>query len=172
MRRGTQSIIQRLLIEPLRQPAFFALLGFVLALSAARAVVGEIIAHGAQKHFFALIGGAVGNPIHIHHFNYGILLVTLTGALALYPPARQYLRFLGFTFGFGCGLVTDEFALLWNLNPDYYQRASRVAMVVVGGLLVQLVYLRGTYAQLGKRALGRAGVWTQRLSGATKGGPS
>jgi hypothetical protein len=164
VRRATRSLLRRLLVEPARQPLFWTLLGFVAALATARTVVHEIISSGAQKRFFALIGGGAGNPIHIHHFNYGIALVALTGFAALHPKARRVLRLLAFTFGFGCGLVIDEFALLWNLNPDYYQTSSRIAMVVVGGVLLQVVYVRSVYAELGRRCWSWLRQRTRRAS--------
>ena len=66
---------------------------------------------------------------------------------------RQAIRRLAFLFGFGVGLIVDEFALLWNLNPDYYQPSSRfVAGLVLLGI-VQVVYFRNLYLALGRRLL-------------------
>ena len=53
--------------------------------------------------------------------------------------------------GGGVGRIVDEFALLWNLNPDYYQPLSRFAAGVVLLLIAQVVYFRDLYVALGKR---------------------
>jgi CRP-like cAMP-binding protein len=136
---------------PGRRPSFWVLIGTLSALAAARTVVALIIANGLQKHLFALIGGKVGHPIHVHHFNYGLALVSLSSLLLLSPRARGALRLLAFVFGFGVGLIVDEFALIWNLNPDYYQPQSRLVAALVIVAIAQVVYLRAFWARLFRR---------------------
>lgn len=163
LRRKRQSSLRRLgagvwrllVSEPARLPSFWMFAGAVLALVSARAVVAFIISRGLQKTMFALIGGAEGRPIHIHHFNYGLLLVSVIGLVSMLPRVRPYLRALSFVFGFGLGLVVDEFALLWNLNPDYYQASSRLAAGLVLFALAQVVYFRAMYANLWRRLTAR-----------------
>lgn len=135
-----------------REPAFWMLLGFVGAFGGARAVVSWIFSHHAEKKLFALryVAG-FENPIHIHHFNYGLVLVTITSLLAFFPAFRQYLKGLGFFFGIGAGLIFDEFGLIWNLDPNYYQGLSWVAVLAGALVLAQLAFYRG--------------AWTRRLRG-------
>jgi hypothetical protein len=116
-------------------------------------MVGWILANGMQHRLFALIGSEAGNPIHVHHFNYGLLLVSLVGLLSMAPRLRRILRPLAFVFGFGVGLVVDEFALLWNLNPDYYQPSSRLAAGLVLFALFQVVYFRTLYLAIARRLI-------------------
>jgi len=144
-----------LFTAPGRRPSFWVLLGVLSALAAARTMVAVIIANGLQKHLFALIGGSVGHPIHVHHFNYGIALVALVAMLTLLPTARRAIRRLGFVFGFGVGLIVDEFALLWNLDPDYYQPSSRLAAAAVILAIAQVVYFRGLWTTLFRRIYAR-----------------
>lgn len=147
-----------LMREPAARPSFWMFLGASLALISARTVVAYILKNGLQGQLFALVGGdAVYHPIHVHHFNYGLLLVSVTGFFSLVPGVRRALRVLSFIFGFGMGLIVDEFALLWNLNPDYYQPSSRVAAALVLFALVQVVYLRDFYLGLGRR------LWARRI---------
>ena len=150
------ALLARLLVaEPSRRPVFWMFFGLVLALVSARAMVAMILRRGLQEHLFALIETASGHPIHVHHFNYGLLLVTLIGLLAMLPQARRALRVLSFLYGFGLGLVVDEFALLWNLDPNYYQPSSRLAAALAVFVLVQLVYFRSLYLAIGRRLLAR-----------------
>ncbi len=143
-----------LVIEPSRRLAFWIFLGTALALVTARTVVAMILYHGLQGRLFALIGGGEDqNPIHIHHFNYGLILVSLVGLLSFLPRTRRALRTLSFIFGFGVGLVVDEFALLWNLNPDYYQPESLLAAWAVLFVLFQVVYFRSLYLAIARRLL-------------------
>lgn len=150
------SLLARVLfVQPSRRPAFWVFAGLVLALVGARTVVGMILRKGMQERLFALIGTSAGNPIHVHHFNYGLLLVSLTGLLALIPRTRRALRALAFLFGVGVGLVVDEFALLWNLNPDYYQPSSRLVAALLVFALFQIVYFRSFYTSMARRLLAR-----------------
>jgi hypothetical protein len=108
----------------------------------ARLVVAGILHFGLEHRLFALVPGNDPNPMHVHHFNYGLVLIGLSGMAALFPLGRRVLRVLAFLFGVGCGLVFDEFALFWNLNPEYAQRLSLVAAALMAGLLAQAVYFR------------------------------
>jgi len=148
-------IVRSLITEPARRRAFWVFAGASLALVSARTMVGLILRRGLQEHLFALIETTAGNPIHVHHFNYGLLLVAFAGVLAMIPRARRALRALSFIYGFGLGLVIDEFALLWNLNPDYYQPLSRLAAALLLFALFQVVYFRSLYLALGRRLVGR-----------------
>ncbi len=153
VRRATARLVRALFTAPGARPSFWVLLGALAALATARTVVAMIIKNGLQKHLFALIGGSVGHPVHVHHFNYGLLLVALVGVLVLVPRTRSAIRRLSFGFGFGIGLIVDEFALLWNLNPDYYQPSSRFAAGLVLLAMAQVVYFRALYVALGRRLL-------------------
>ena len=148
-------IVRSLITEPARRRAFWVFAGATLALISARTMVALILRRGLQEHLFALIETTAGNPIHVHHFNYGLLLVAFAGVLAMIPRARRALRALSFIYGFGLGLVIDEFALLWNLNPDYYQPLSRLAAALLLFALFQVVYFRSLYLALGRRLVGR-----------------
>ena len=64
------------------------------------------------------------------------------GARGALPVRPAGLRALAFAFGVGCGLVFDEFALFWNLNPEYAQSLSLLAAAVMVSVLVQLTYFR------------------------------
>ena len=148
-------IVRSLVTEPARRRAFWVFAGASLALVSARTMVALILRRGLQEHLFALIETTAGNPIHVHHFNYGLLLVAFAGVLAMIPRARRALRALSFIYGFGLGLVIDEFALLWNLNPDYYQPLSRLAAALLLFALFQVVYFRSLYLALGRRLVAR-----------------
>lgn len=163
VRRRTHSPVRRLgavlwttlVTAPASRPAFWMFLGAALALAGARSVVAFILHNNLQKRLFALIGGKTGNPIHVHHFNYGLILIAVAGVLSLLPTSRRALRLLAFVLGVGIGLVVDEFALFWNLNPDYYQPSSRLAAAILLFLLVQVVYFRGLYLSAVKRLVVR-----------------
>jgi hypothetical protein len=59
---------------------------------------------------------------------------------------------LAAAFGVGCGLIFDEFALFWNLNPNYAQEASVVAAGAAAVVLTQLVWFRQFWGAVARRA--------------------
>jgi CRP-like cAMP-binding protein len=139
------------------EPAFWMLTGFITSMSGARLVVALILKYHLEKQLFALVPGTDPNPMHVHHFNYGLILIGISGLAALSPLGRRALRVLSFGFGIGCGLVFDEFALFWNLNPEYAQSLSLIAAAIMVGVLVQLTYFRTFWAALGRRLFYSAG---------------
>ncbi len=159
LRRVGALLARALFVEPSRRPSFWMFWGAVLALVAARSVVALILRRGLQSQLFALVESSAGHPIHVHHFNYGLTLVATVGLLSLWPRGRHRLRLLSFAFGFGVGLVVDEFALLWNLNPDYYQPSSRLAAALVVFGLFQAVYFRSLYLAVGRRLAAWSRWW-------------
>ena len=134
------------------EPPFWMLTGFIVSMSLARLVVALILKYKLEKQLFALVPGNDPNPMHVHHFNYGLVLIAASGLAALVPLGRRALRVLAFGFGVGCGLVFDEFALFWNLNPEYAQSLSLIAAAIMVGVLVQLTYFRRYWVALGRHA--------------------
>jgi hypothetical protein len=79
------------------------------------------------------------------------LLVGLVGVAALSVTGRRSLRRLSLLFGLGCGLILDEFALFWELKPEYYQASSLISAAIGAVLLVQLAYFRRFWLALFSR---------------------
>jgi CRP-like cAMP-binding protein len=153
VRIGPRALFRRLVVQKGAEPPFWMLTGFVVSLGLARLTVFFILHFHLQQQLFALVRSPNDpNPMHVHHFNYGLVLIGLSGLAALFPFGRRALRVLSVAFGFGCGLVFDEFALFWNLNPEYAQTASLVAAAAAAAVLVQLAYFRTFWGALVRRA--------------------
>jgi hypothetical protein len=68
----------------------------------------------------------------VHHLNYGIFLLSLTGAVLLFAPWPRERRGLwALLYGLGMGLTFDEFGMWLNLGGSYWQRASFDGVIVV-----------------------------------------
>ncbi len=146
------ALFHRLVVARGAEPPFWMLLGFVVALGGARLVVHLILKYGLEKRLFALVPGNDPNPMHVHHFNYGMILIGAAGVAALAPVGRRALRVLAFAFGAGVGLVFDEFGLIYNLNPEYAQPSSLISAGIVAALLIQLTWFGRFWAALFRRA--------------------
>ncbi len=77
---------------------------------------------------------------HVHHFNSGIALLTITGAYLLFVrPTGRALGVAALLYGIALGLTFDEFGMWFHLEDFYWQRASFDAVVVIAGLLGLLI---------------------------------
>ena len=85
--------------------------------------------------------------MHIHHYVYGIFILTIAGYLALVFKGGRATLWIALLYGLGVGLTFDEFGM-W-LNPPF-QRGVRwstngLAIVIVAlvlGTLTPVIYRR------------------------------
>ena len=152
IRSSTRGLFRRLVVDQGAEPPFWILVGFLGSLGGARLVVHLILKYHLEHQLFALVPGHDPNPMHVHHFNYGLILIAVAGLAALRPLGRRALRGLALVFGLGAGLVFDEFALFWNLDPEYAQSLSVIAAGVAVAVLVQLIYFRRFWRALARRS--------------------
>lgn len=151
-RSSTRSLFHRLVVQKGAEPPFWMLVGFLASLGGARLVVHLILKFHLESRLFALVPGTDPNPMHVHHFNYGLILIAAAGLAGLRPLGRRALRGLALVFGLGAGLVFDEFALFWNLDPEYAQELSVIAAGIAAAALVQLIYFRNFWRAIARRA--------------------
>jgi ABC-type branched-subunit amino acid transport system permease subunit len=73
---------------------------------------------------------------HVHHLNYGIVLLAGVGAYLLFAHTSERGTTLA-TLGYGVGLALtfDEFGMWLHLGGSYWQRASFDAIIVLAALL-------------------------------------
>jgi hypothetical protein len=110
--------------------ARLALVSFLVTFLGARFVVFLIMSHRVPDMFMH-VGGT-----HVHHLNYGIFLLSLTGAFLVFMrPAGAALRIAAIMYAVGLGLTFDEFGMWLNLGGGYWQRASLDATVTVAAFL-------------------------------------
>jgi hypothetical protein len=114
-----------------------ALLAFLLTFILARTTVFLIMARRIPNLYLFM------HDTHVHHLNYGILLLAAVAAYLLFgDPAGERRRLAAFAYGIAMGLTFDEFGMWLHLGGSYWQRASIDATVVVAGLLALIAYAR------------------------------
>lgn len=109
------------------------LVAFVLTFLIARVLVLLIMTRRLPGGLFFHVGGT-----HVHHLNYGIVLLCIVSGWALLramPLAGRSLRAALLAYGVGLALTFDEFGMWLHLGGGYWQRASYDAVVVVAALL-------------------------------------
>jgi hypothetical protein len=78
---------------------------------------------------------------HVHHLNYGIFLLSVTGAYLLYArPAGRRLSTAAAFYGIGLALTFDEFGMWLHLGGPYWQRASFDAIITISAVLALIAY--------------------------------
>jgi hypothetical protein len=74
--------------------------------------------------------------IHVHHLNFGILLLSVVGGyLLLGKPAERGMHRATAFYGVGLALTFDEFGMWLHLGGSYWQRASFDAVVIITAFL-------------------------------------
>ncbi len=88
---------------------------------------------------------------HIHHYVFGIGLVSIVGFLNLTLPthivATWRLR-LAAVYGFGLGWIIDEFGMWLKLENNYYLRGSYDAIIIATITLINFVYFQKIWKRI------------------------
>ena len=113
------------MLPPNARPlARLVLLSLLVTFVLARLVTILITLHRMPNIYFHV------RDTHVHHLNYGIVLLAGVGAYLLFSPGPAAPA-AALVYGIGLGLTFDEFGMWLHLNGDYWQRASFDAIVVL-----------------------------------------
>ena len=119
-----------------RRVAIRALVAFLITFVVLRVLTAiihfELFPHGPFRNLVTRSG------LHIHHLFWGILLLMLTGFVALATRALVWHLRVAIIFGIALGLTLDEFALWLRLADVYWSPEgieSLKAAAVVAALL-------------------------------------
>ena len=118
---------------PARQLARRVLFAFLVTFIVSRVAVLLIMSRKIPD-FYLHLGGT-----HIHHLNYGIILLAAVGSYLLFKPPAN-LRLVSVLYGIGLGLTFDECGMWMHLGGSYWQRASWDAVAVIAAMLGLFVY--------------------------------
>ena len=116
--------------------ARLVLLAFVFTFVIARILVIFIMAGKLPPQLFFHVEGT-----HVHHLNYGIFLLSATGAYLIFArPVGLPMEITAIIYGIGLGLTFDEFGMWLHLGGPYWQRASYDAVVTIASVLALIAY--------------------------------
>jgi|SRR6056297_804326 len=76
---------------------------------------------------------------HIHHFYFGILLLSIAGWMAIVGNDYFSKEKLAVMYGVGLGLFMDEIGMLLS-EGNYYSRLSYLLGVLLLGILINIIY--------------------------------
>jgi len=116
--------------------ARLVLAAFIFTFVIARILVIFIMAGKLPPELFFHVKGT-----HVHHLNYGIFLLSISGAVLLFDqPKGIRLAIIAVIYGIGLGLTFDEFGMWLHLGGLYWQRASYDAVVTIAAVLALIAY--------------------------------
>ncbi len=120
----------------LHSVARLVLAAFLFTFIGARILVIFIMSGKLPPQLFFHVQGT-----HVHHLNYGIFLLSVTGAFLLYDrPSGRWLSAAAVFYGIGLALTFDEFGMWLHLGGLYWQRASFDAVVTIAAVLTLIAY--------------------------------
>jgi hypothetical protein len=138
--RTVTATYRHLIADREREVTFWVLGTFLPTFLFARALV-----HLAPQ-IFVSVGGT-----HIHHFTWGILLLAMSGYLALTLPTGGWRPRIAALYGIGLALSFDEFGMWLRLQDNHWVRQSYDAVLVILVLLVNAVYFGDFWLHLLRR---------------------
>jgi hypothetical protein len=135
------SAYQHGIVDTGREPHFLFFVAFLLTFAFIRTSAHMIRAQVKWWPGNVSVGGT-----HIHHLVWGILLILVSGYIAVaIAPQSPWREVVAVFFGIGTGLTLDEFALWLNLKDVYWSKEGRksidaviIAAAVSGLLLISL----------------------------------
>ncbi|MEI6221362.1 MAG: hypothetical protein WCP97_01215 [bacterium] len=96
-----------------------------------------------QPWLFVMIRGT-----HIHHFTWGIIILAISGYLALLNHEPRFQARIALLYGCGLALAFDEFGMWLQLRDDYWVRQSYDAITIITAFLVAIVYFSDFWLKL------------------------
>jgi hypothetical protein len=132
------STYREVVIDEGTQPLLFMLAAFGLTFAVTR-----FITHSIRAERFSWLGNVEAGDTHIHHLVWGIVLLLVSGVLAIVvqPP----LEVTAIVFGAGAALTLDEFALWLHLEDVYWSERGRqsVDAVIVFAIVTGFMMIGG-----------------------------
>jgi hypothetical protein len=117
-------------LRPDQQSALISWLAFTGTFATVRAIT-HAIKDGEGPLHNVTVGG-----VHIHHYMWGILMVSVAGGIAVGGDDRLRRHpLIATTYGSGLALIVDEFALLLDLKDVYWAKQGRDSVDLAIGLI-------------------------------------
>lgn len=130
------AIYREMIVEKYKQQSFWVLGAFIPTFAVARLIV----------RFFPETFVQV-NGTHVHHFTYGIIILAVSGYLAIIRNGRAPF-WLAIMYGIGLALAVDETGMWLHLTNQYYNDTSMDAVILVSAILINTVYFGSFWLRL------------------------
>ncbi len=144
-----RSAIRKLIVSKLDEIPFIVFLTFLCTFTIARTYVymsqNNLIDHPLFMEAIYIKG------LHVHHLNFGIIILAITGFISLYDLSPSLHRRIAILYGIGLALTFDEFALWLKLQDDYYARITYDAITIISVIFLNVIYFPSFWHRRGKQ---------------------
>ena len=139
------------IVDTGKEGEFLVLASFLITF-----LIVRLITHGIRAGLGPLRNISI-RGWHVHHLVPGIVLLLVTGYLAVAVDSQIGRRTVAICFGVGAALTLDEFALWIHLRDVYWEREGRrsIDAVIVAASLGGLVLIGSEFWADTGRAVGR-----------------
>jgi len=140
------------IVDTGREGEFLVLVAFLVTF-----VIVRTVTHGIRDGRGPLRNVQI-RGWHMHHLVPGIVLLLVTGYLAVAVDSQIGRRTVSIFFGIGAALTLDEFALWIHLKDVYWEREGRAsfeAMALFGGMLCMGIFGSSFFRGIGKELFRR-----------------
>ncbi len=151
MRNAIKKTIDKLIVSKLDEIPFIVFISFLCTFIVARTYVYLTAKDILKSPLF--LEAVYIKGIHIHHLNFGILILVIVGFFSLYDIHAEAHRRLAIFYGIGLGLTFDEFALWLKLQEDYHSRVTYDAVIIICLILLNIAYFPLFWKKMGSRIL-------------------
>ncbi len=143
-----EKFLNRVLISRMEDIPFIIFISFLATFAIARTYV-----YLTQKDILTgplFIEAIYIRGIHVHHLNFGIVLLAVCGFVALYDLRQRIHRITAIFYGIGLALTFDEFALWLLLDDRYYARITYDAIIIITLIFLNLIYFPSFWRRRGR----------------------
>lgn len=118
-------------------------------------IISRLIVRGIELNVFPKIMNIFFDYVyikgfHVHHLNFGIIIMAVAGFLSFLLPSTKHLYKLASLYGIGLGLTFDEFYIWFSLNDQYWNRLSYDAIIIISLIFLNIIYFKNFWKKLGK----------------------
>lgn len=142
------TLIRKLFVSRLEEIPFIVFTSFLTTFAVARSYV-----YLTQKDLLAhplFIEAVYFKGIHVHHLNFGIIILAITGFIALYDLRPHIHRMTAILYGIGLALTFDEFALWFLLEDEYWARVTYDVILSITLIFLNIMYFPSFWRRQGR----------------------
>ena len=125
--------------------AFTILVYFLFSFVIIRLFIYGMV-YGPLPEMYVYIKG-----VHIHHLNFGIFILAITGFLSLIAQTERFNSKIAKIYGIGLALTFDEFGMFLFLNDNYWVRQSYDGIIIIVAILLNIIY----FGNIWKKVIGK-----------------
>lgn len=148
MKKIPAKIINKLFTSKLQEIPFLVLISFFSSFVISRGYIyltsHDLLADVLEVDYVTI------NNVHIHHFIWGIIIISICGFISLVNVSRSLHRSLAVFYGIGLGLTFDEFAIWIKLDTNYFSHLTYDSIISISLFLLSVVYFPAFWRNMGK----------------------